>query len=329
MKIIFPRNDYTKEVLDLFAQNQPVALPTETVYGLAAPIDRPEALARIFEIKNRPSFNPLIVHIKKEWDLNAWVEAPNTVQQKLIDSFWPGPLSILFKKKNISDLVTAGSEFVILRAPKHKVFQEVLEALKVPLAAPSANESTSLSPTSAQAVVEGLTHRNLHAVVDGAACESGLESTIVQVLENSKLFILREGGISKEDLAAKGFEICEPTQKTNIQSPGTSLKHYAPKVPLYFFEEANAWANHKGQAGSLFLKVLESDGNFCVPETTQTVNSLSRDSLLEAASKLFEFLRQAQKSYKEIYVLKTQDLSLGRAINDRLKRAAHASLKED
>lgn len=305
---------WLSQVVDLFKANEPVALPTETVYGLAAPADREIAVARIYEIKERPSFNPLIVHVLETWDLSKWAVLGD-VERKLISQFWPGPLSLLVAKNNISDLVTAGSDKVVLRAPAHPIFRKVLEEYGSPLVAPSANSSTRLSSTSAQSVMEDLGNK-LSAVVEGGPCEWGVESTIVEVQSGNTLAILREGAISKEDLEDKGFTI-----KTGLHSrvtPGSQLKHYAPTVPLFFHESVDSWKS-EAALDSLLLKVLKEDA----PLEGQGVETLAPDNDLKvAASRLFAFLRKAQSQYKQIHVLKTKDLSLGRAINDRLLRAS-------
>lgn len=306
------KENFVEEVLDFFAKNEPVALPTETVYGLAAPASNAKAVARIYEIKDRPNFNPLIVHVKENWDLSQWAEL-NEIEKKLVKIFWPGPLSLLLKKKNVSDLVTAASDKVVLRAPAHSLFRKVLEALGEPLVAPSANSSTKLSPASASAVNEDLGEK-LAAVVDGGRCEWGLESTIVEV-QNGELVILREGALSQEALEAEGFDVIAGS--TSSHTPGSQLKHYSPNVPLKVFESVEEWSK-ENSSDILLLKVLAKDAPEVIP-----ARSLAPDNDYKtAASNLFEFLREAQSQYKEIRVLKTKDYSIGRAINDRLQRAS-------
>lgn len=309
------KDNFADEVLQYFSKDEPVALPTETVYGLAAPVSRLKAVARIYEIKERPSFNPLIVHVKEDWDLSQWAEI-NEIEKKLISKFWPGPLSILLKKKNIPDLVTAASDKVVLRAPSHPLFRKILTKLKEPLVAPSANSSTKLSPTTSIAVAEDLGSK-LKAVLEGGRCEWGVESTIVEV-QNGKVVILREGAVSKEQLEAAGFEIS--TGAASTHTPGSQLKHYAPSVPLYFFDSEEEWKSKRGK-DILLLKVLDSDSPYA--ENVEVLSS--SNDLKEAASRLFDFLRRAQDQYKEIRVLKTVDQLLGRAINDRLLRASTRS----
>lgn len=309
------KDNFVEEVLSYFSKDEPVALPTETVYGLAAPVSRSKAVARIYEIKERPAFNPLIVHVKEDWDLSRWAEI-NEVEEKLIKTFWPGPLSILLKKKNISDLITAGSDKVVMRAPSHPLFRKILNKLREPLVAPSANSSTKLSPTTALAVAEDLGTK-LEAVLEGGRCEWGVESTIVEV-QSGKIVILREGAISKEQLEEKGFRVS--VGFSTVQTPGSQLRHYAPTVPLKFFDSVEEWSQ-KNTPDLLLLKVLDSDAPHL--KISSNLQALAPDNDFKtAASNLFEFLRKAQTQYKEIRVLKTRDELLGRAINDRLKRAS-------
>ncbi len=312
---ILPQDKWIDLVLEQFRKSEPVALPTETVYGLAAPADDAQAVARIYEIKERPTFNPLIFHVREDWDLNQWA-VMNETERKLIDCFWPGPLSLLLKKRNVSDLVTAGSDFVVMRAPRHELFREVLSAWGAPLVAPSANSSTKLSPTTATAVLDDLGAKGV-SVVDGGMCEFGLESTILKVVDG-KLQLLREGAISREDL--KDFEFTETTSDVPL-TPGTQLKHYAPSVPLFLFDSIEKWQQPTSHREACWIKVLKSDG----PDFIQglRVECLAPDNRYKtAAAALFEFLRTGQKNYSELRVLKTQDISLGRAINDRLLRAS-------
>lgn len=316
-KILSPLDEeWLKKVIENFDSNEPVALPTETVYGLAAPAEREKAVVRIYEIKERPHFNPLIVHVKEDWDLSQWATL-GELEKKLITHFWPGPLSLLVPKKNISDLVTAGSTKIVLRAPSHPIFRKVLEKWGGPLVAPSANTSMRLSSTTAQAVAEDLGEK-LQAVVDGGPCEWGVESTIVEV-QGDQLVILREGAISKELLESKGFRVCMAATQKDV-TPGSQLKHYSPQVPLFFYESQAEWAKHAAKE-VLMLKVLKSDADDQIKG--QNVECLAPDNDFKtAAAKLFDFLRLAQAQYREIHVLKTKDISLGRAINDRLLRAS-------
>ncbi len=318
-KLLKPEGAWTAEVKAFFDLNEPVALPTETVYGLAAPASNVKAVARIYEIKERPSFNPLILHVKENWDLSQWAEL-GSLEKKLIEKFWPGPLSVLLQKKNVSDLVTAGSSKVVMRAPQHKVFRETLDFIKEPLVAPSANSSTKLSPTTAIAIVEDLSSKGLVAVVDGGQSEFGIESTIVEV-RGEELLILREGALSKEDFEKEGFRVADKKLQASAVTPGSQQKHYSPSIPLLFFEDEKLWMSSPPKLGVLWVKILKSDSVDVLPSGEKVFCLAEDNDFKTAAHHLFEFLRDSQKKYKELRVLKTQNYSLGRAINDRLKRA--------
>ena len=318
--ILKPEGDWLLKVKLCFDKDEPVALPTETVYGLAAPVTRPKALAKIFEMKNRPSFNPLIVHVKKEWNLLDWVKEVSKVELELIEKFWPGPLSLLLPNLKVPDICTASSLFVVVRAPKNPIFEQVLDFYKAPLAAPSANTTTRLSPTTPQRVDEDLDSHGLCLIVDGGRTSEGLESTIVQVV-GERLRILREGAITLEDFESQGFVINKEMSYPFATTPGQG-KHYAPSVPLLLMDDADKWISYQSNKNVLFLKILETDAPGMIPFNKKSdVRVLSQNDLKEAAHELFETLRKAEKEYEQIVVLKTKELGLGRAINDRLKRA--------
>ena len=326
--------NWLDQVLSIFETDEPVALPTETVYGLAAPIDRPRALARIFELKQRPEFNPLIIHVKKDWNLEEWVEWQSIIEKKLVEDFWPGPLSILLKKTpKVPDLCTASSPFVVMRAPSNPFFQKVLETLGVPLAAPSANTSTQTSPTSAMRVLEDLGQASLKAVVDGGRCPLGLESTIVRVREGC-VEILREGAISREQFIEQGYKLISSSAHS-VNTPGQQAKHYSPKIPLVFAQSVESWLGFHPESleipyldknkAILFLKILESDAPDSIPNSgvkNYEMRILDQSDSLMAAHELFEVMRWAEKKYAMIVALKTEERGVGMAINDRLLRAS-------
>lgn len=308
---------WLQKVQGSFLDHEPVALPTETVYGLAAPASDEIAVGRIYEIKDRPRFNPLIVHVLEHWDLSPYVDL-GLLEKKLIEKFWPGPLSLLVKKKNISDFVTAGAPDAVIRSPAHPIFREVLNKLSAPLVAPSANSSTRLSPTTAQAVVDDIGSK-LKYVVDGGSCEWGVESTIVKV-EGDSIHVLREGALSRETLSLAGFKIVDGESARLAVTPGSQLRHYAPLVPLYLYDSFEKWSQPSSDA-TLYLQVLSSD--YTGPFPFKNRITLATDSDLKtAAHNLFKFLKEAQEKYREIRVLKTSSVGLGRAINDRLERAS-------
>ena len=202
---------------ELLSEGKLVAIPTETVYGLAANALSPSAVSTIYEVKNRPHFNPLILHISKIDEASKYVTDIPSSALKLMKAFWPGSLSILLPKNEcVPDIITAGSPYVVLRVPNHPLTLELLRSLDFPLAAPSANKSNSVSPTRPEDVLEEL-QDGAPYILDGGECTIGLESTIVKIVDD-KVVILREGGISREDILTKtGLEII--TEKnTKIQS---------------------------------------------------------------------------------------------------------------
>lgn len=220
--------------LQLLQKNEVVALPTETVYGLAGRIDSDEALKKIFSTKSRPFFDPLIVHVTDIQQAQGWAEF-DEVSLQLAKSFWPGPLTLVLpKKEKVSDLITNGGPTVALRSPNHAVFQNILTKLKVPLAAPSANMFGKTSPTQAQHVEHEF--GGAVAVVDGGECDKGIESTVVEVdPHNKKLKILRPGMIDHSDLQEfikkNNLSFIVETQ-TQSHAPGHLKNHYQPTSPL-------------------------------------------------------------------------------------------------
>ena len=293
----------------LLAGGELVAFPTETVYGLGGDARSDRAVARIYEAKGRPSFNPLIVHLP---DLIA-VERIAHVEPKarmLAQAFWPGPLTLVLPLRDgagISPLVTAGLPTVAVRVPAHTLSQRLLRAFGGPLAAPSANPSGRVSPTRAEHVLEGLAGR-IAAVLDGGACAVGLESTIV--LADSDPVLLRPGGLPVEALEAAlaepmsvGGDAGKPT------SPGQLASHYAPDAPV----RLNAT---EGREGEVLVGFGPVKGKLSLSES---------GDLVEAAARLFQSLRDADKMAGpggRIAFAPVPERGLGRAINDRLRRAA-------
>lgn len=293
----------------LLAGGELVAFPTETVYGLGGDARSDRAVARIYEAKGRPSFNPLIVHLP---DLIA-VERIAHVGPKarmLALAFWPGPLTLVLPLRDgagISPLVTAGLPTVAVRVPAHTLSQRLLRAFGGPLAAPSANPSGRVSPTRAEHVLEGLAGR-IAAVLDGGACAVGLESTIV--LADPDPVLLRPGGLPVEALEAAlaepmsvGGDAGKPT------SPGQLASHYAPDAPV----RLNAT---EGREGEVLVGFGPVKGKLSLSES---------GDLVEAAARLFQSLRDADKMAGpggRIAFAPVPERGLGRAINDRLRRAA-------
>jgi L-threonylcarbamoyladenylate synthase len=300
----------------LLAQGELVAIPTETVYGLAANALDPAAITKIYEVKNRPTFNPLIVHIASINEVPKYVcEFPDEAKQ-LAESFWPGSLSILMPKSDlVPDLVTAGSSKVVLRVPNHSLTLELLASLDFPLAAPSANVSNTVSPTTAQHVESSLGNK-IGYILDGGLCTVGIESTIVKINEG-KVVILREGGISREEIERKtGLRVSEAERGTSI-TPGQLTRHYSTKKPLYIVENIERYLvqHPKLRASVLLYKSNQLDAE---------IHLLSkRYDFTEIANNLFKAMREADQTSSEcILVEPIREVGLGRAIADRLKRAA-------
>jgi L-threonylcarbamoyladenylate synthase len=296
-----------------------VAIPTETVYGLAGNIYSDKAIKSIFEMKKRPFFNPLIVHIKSlDYLKEIATDVPDNAY-KLADFFWPGPLTMVLKKKDtISDLVTAGKETVAVRIPDHPIALGLLEALDFPLAAPSANPFGCISPTQAQHVATYFPEE-LKMVLDGGVCQRGIESTIVG-FQDGKTILYRYGSISVEEIEAVVGEVFLITKNdTSPDAPGMLTKHYAPKTNTYLTDDVSALIpTFEGKKiGVLLLDAtLEID-----PQIIKIVLS-EKGNLVEAAKNLYESLHQLDKMDLDVIIAqKMPEVGLGVSINDRLERA--------
>ena len=302
--------------VQLLQSGELVAIPTETVYGLAANALDAIAVAKIFEAKNRPSFNPLIIHLPNFEAVKPYVTKIPTLALTLAKAFSPGPISFLLPKSSlVPDIVTAGSDFVVVRIPNHPVTLELLNKLDFPLAAPSANPFGYVSPVNATHVWEGLSGK-IPYILDGGDCLVGIESTIVG-FDQDNIIIHRLGGISVED-------IYECTGKMPLLSllhqqphtPGQLKSHYAPKTPLYVgqVEENIAQFNSSTMAViSLQQEYVHAGKSYVLSPT---------GNLAEAASKLFNVLREIDHSDATIILAEIfPDEGIGKAINDRLQRA--------
>lgn len=308
-----------EQAIECLKQGKLVAIPTETVYGLAGNALEERVVSDIFEIKNRPSFDPLIVHTHSLAEMERYVlEIPETARQ-LAAHFMPGPLTLLLKKHpRIPDLVTAGSPWVALRIPAHPMALQVLQALPFPLAAPSANPFGYISPTSAQHVAAQLGEK-IPYILDGGTCGVGLESTIISFAEATAK-VLRKGGISVEAIEAIiGNVEVQAQSSSNPQAPGMLKSHYAPKIPFYLGNLEALYQQYKGKkVGVLAFQHLLA----AAPEAEQLVLSPAGD-LAEAARGLFAAMRQLDGLPLDIIIAEpVPEYGLGRAINDRLRRAA-------
>ncbi len=296
-----------------------VGMPTETVYGLAANALDSAAVARVFEAKERPHFDPLIVHVPDVgWMPRVVSEFPE-LAQRLADRFWPGPLTLVLRKAaTVPDLVTSGLDQVGVRMPRHPLALELLRQSGCPIAAPSANLFGRISPTTAQHVAEQLADR-IDYILDGGPCQVGVESTVLKLLPVASL--LRPGGISLEELSevVGPIEIVAPTDhpgETPQTAPGMLPQHYAPRTPLLL--NPARFQDLKGNWGSLSLRQLPPGFPFAACE----VLSMSGD-LREAATHFFAALRRLDALGLDGIVAETfPETGLGRALNDRLRRAA-------
>ena len=279
-----------------------VSFPTETVYGLGADARDGQAVARIYQAKGRPTFNPLIVHVP-DLETAQRYGSFDAQMTKLAQMFWPGPLTLvvpLAPGHGLSALVTAGLDTIALRVPAHPLAQRLLDAFGGPVAAPSANPSGRISPTTADHVLAGLSNQ-IDAVLDGGPCNVGLESTIVG---GAPLTLLRPGGLACEDIEKHVGRLALPGAQ--ITAPGQLASHYAPRAAV----RLNANHAHPGEV-LLGFGPMQSDMNL----------SLTGD-LIEAAAQLFDHLHQLDARGLPIAVAPIPNIGLGRAINDRLKRAA-------
>jgi L-threonylcarbamoyladenylate synthase len=300
-----------------------LGLPTETVYGLAANALNEQAVLSIFEAKQRPHFDPLICHVSSVAQIADWVtEFPSRLKD-LAEAFMPGPLTLLLPKRAIiPDLVTSGLDHVAVRVPAHPVAQSVLEQLDFPVAAPSANPFGYISPTTARHVADQLGDK-VDYILDGGPCAVGLESTIVG-LEEGIVTVYRLGGISLEALQqVVGRVEVQLNQSSNPKAPGQLKSHYAPRKPLIFcaFDEVEQHIDtNKKQVFIGFDRYTDA-----LAQSAQVL--LSRDgNFREAAQNLFTTLRTFDASAaEEIIAVVLPENDLGRAINDRLRRAARPS----
>ena len=322
-----------EEAARLLKAGEIVALPTETVYGLAADAFNPAAVAKVFEAKERPSFDPLIVHLPNKKMLDEVAEVPAEIQpiiQKLVEKMWPGPLTLVLPKKaSIPDIVTAGLPSVAVRMSKNAVFRRVAEALGRPIAAPSANRFGSISPTSANAVVAELDGR-IPLIIDGGACLCGIESTIIKVEAASPkpiITILRAGPITPDDL--KAFGRVKVASRTVVdeatEAPGQLASHYAPRTPLRLLSKPEDFTPEPGKRYALMS--YRGDASDGYTELTDWVHvqilSPGKGKLPEAAVRFFYVLRELDSlGVDEIIAEPMFEHGMGIAMMDKLRRAS-------
>ena len=304
------------DAAELLRQGQVVAVPTETVYGLACDALNADAAAKVFAAKERPAFDPLIVHVADA----TWIEtlsraagAAETLAHRLANAFWPGPLTLVLPAKDlVPDLVRSGLPTVALRCSAHPVMAAVVNELGRPLAAPSANRFGRISPVTAQHVIEELDGR-IPLVLDGGPCRHGLESTIVAV-EDTRLVLLRPGPVTAEEL--ENFAPVERAVRgVAVSAPGMLESHYAPRTPL------RLWPDHAPLPDDAATSGLLAFG--AVGPGFAVVEVLPSDPA-DAAPLFFAALRRLDASgLPRIYAREIPESGLGMAIMDRLRRAAH------
>ena len=308
--------------VELLRNGEAVALPTETVYGLAADALNPIAVTKIFEAKGRPRFNPLIVHLPDhDWlDKIAALPAPDReLVFQLGEKFWPGPFTMVLPKREIiPEIVTAGLDTVAVRISAHPAFVEIIRAFGKPLAAPSANRFGRISPTTAKHVLDEL-DGHIPLIIDAGSTTHGIESTIVAV-RDGKIDILRRGPVTLEQLSAFGkVDIAKEREK--ISAPGQLPSHYASKTPLRIVDDLRSFAPEANQRCALLAwSSIERDKRFVA------IRNLSgQQDLREAAMNLFRYLRELDALDVDLIIAeRVPGQGLGAAILDRLERASHA-----
>ena len=298
----------------LLRKGEVVAIPTETVYGLAGIISSEKAIRRIYEVKNRPLSDPLIVHVASAEQMRPLITELPPIAEKLLEAFSPGPLTLLLpKSQKVSSLITSYSARVALRIPAHPLCLELIRQTGEALAAPSANPFGGISPTSSAHVQTGL-GKKIPYILEGGECSVGLESTLIGILPDGKIQVLRQGGIPEEDLQLFAELHQEDSFESRPVVPGSMLSHYAPVKPLLL----NPSELPEGK--KMFMRFQHLLPGIA-PEN-QRILSASGD-LREAAMNLFSTLHLLDASDADFLVAeKVPDLGLGRAINDRLKRAS-------
>lgn len=293
---------------ELLRAGELVAVPTETVYGLAARADSPDAVAAIYRAKGRPSFNPLIVHVAS-LDQAEQLAIFDDRARKLAQAFWPGALTLVLplrENARIAPAVTAGLPTIALRCPAHPAMRALLAECGLPLAAPSANRSGGVSPTTAEHVATSLAGQ-IPLVLDGGACVAGLESTIVALRDNGSWQLLRLGPIGEAQISAILGSEPDVMTRPEIEAPGQLASHYSPGKPVRLDA----------------IKAEADEFLIGFGTTTGEVNLSPSGDLAEAAARLYACLHQAEAAPQpKVAVAPIPDIGIGAALNDRLRRAA-------
>ena len=327
------QNKVVEEIAALLDAGEVVALPTETVYGLGADALNAGAVAKIFEAKDRPAFDPLIVHVGSYEQVDEVADVPDDLREivnKLMKAHWPGPLTIILPKKDcVPDIVTSGLSTIGVRMSAHPVMKAVTRKLGRPIAAPSANRFGKISPTSASAVVKELDGR-IPTIVDGGACREGLESTIIRPEAGEKrptLHMLRSGPVTKEMLQRFGRVERPKRNRSNEapEAPGQLANHYAPTKPLRLCRDFNDFKPEEGKKYALLSYCGSDKAGLIDAYEWDLVEELSpgNGKLAEAAVRFFYLLRKLDESdVDEIIAEPLSETGLGVAIMDKLRRAS-------
>jgi L-threonylcarbamoyladenylate synthase len=326
------QNKIVEEIAGLLEAGEVVALPTETVYGLGADALNADAVAKVFEAKERPEFDPLIVHVGSYEQVDEIAEVPDSIKEvvgKLMKAHWPGPLTLVLPKKDcVPDIVTSGLDTVAVRMSAHPVMKAVVRKLGKPIAAPSANRFGRISPTSATAVEKELGGR-IPTIVDGGACREGLESTIIRPEAGEKrpiLHMLRSGPVTREMLQRFGKVERPKRNRSNEapEAPGQLASHYAPVTPLRLLRKFEDFQPEPGKKYGLLSYCGSEKAGFINAYDWAEVEELSpgNGKLAEAAVRFFYVLRKLDESgVDEIIAEPVSETGLGVAIMDKLKRA--------
>ncbi|MDP3684950.1 MAG: L-threonylcarbamoyladenylate synthase [Ignavibacteria bacterium] len=309
--------DQISKAAEIIRRGGLVAFPTETVYGLGADGLNPVAVAKIFEVKNRPTFNPLILHIENKDRLNTVCDIPSDKVYDLINEFWPGPLTLVLpKRSNVPAIVTGGLETVAIRMPDNPIALELIKLSGTPIAAPSANPFGQLSPTRAQHVQKQLGEK-IDMILDGGKCSIGIESTIL-LIEKEEVTVLRHGAIPVESLREVIGEIkLFPKKSDRPNAPGQLPFHYSPQTPILMLTLENIEKHKNQKIGAIFYK-----GNYSKFNFAREIILSRNGSLSEAAASLFSTLHKLDDMQLDCILIEPfPPEGLGVALMDRIQKA--------
>ncbi len=313
------KENEVRQAAEMIKRGGIVAFPTETVYGLGADAFNPLAVARIFDVKKRPYFDPMIVHVANYNDLDKLTKEIPSKAKRLIERFWPGPLTaVLLKKEDVPDIVTAGLPTVAIRMPKHSMTLNLIELAGSPIVGPSANPFGYLSPTTAEHVRDQLGDQ-IDFILDGGSCEVGVESTIVSFFEKGPV-LLRPGGIPLEEIESIiGRVETSSVDKEKPSAPGMLPRHYAPRTPIVLNWSKKNLDSYSDKKIGLLL--FQRPGNDLRYDHLEVLSK--KGDLREAAANLFSAIRRLDALSLDLILAEAvPEVGLGRAIMDRLRRAS-------